>query len=122
MLHNFWKTKPTQKLEAPAPSTPADLVAEAHAEYVEANRKWLEAWTAVNGYRNKHRTQLEPTRVGDAVYRQLVIDPELTAIASRENHARVERDAKLKIWLDLKLKLSTDEAVHVAGERVQSWP
>jgi hypothetical protein len=108
VLLNFWKTKPAE-VAAPAVSL-SHLVAQAHAEYVEANRRWLDAWTAV--------TQLEPTRVGDGVYRQLVVDPELTAIAGRENHARIDRDAKLKVWSDLKLKFSTSEAVHVAGVRV----
>lgn len=115
MLH-FWKK--IEVVEAPPSCTPADLVAAAHAEYVEANRVWIDAWTAVRGYRNKHRTQLEPTRVGDQVYQQLMIDPELTMIASRENHARVNRDAKLKVWSDLKRQFSTDECRHVAGESV----
>lgn len=116
----LWQRKPTA-VAAPALSL-ADRVAEAHAEYVAANRLWIDAWSLVRAYYSRHRTQLEPTRVGDQVVRQLVVDSELTAIASRENHARVDRDAKLKVWSDLKLKLSTSGAVHVAGLLVKSCP
>jgi hypothetical protein len=119
VLH-LWKK--IEVVEAPPSCTPADLVAEAHAEYVEANRVWLDAWTALRGYYLKHGNPQGLKRVGDGVFQQLTMDPQLTEIARRENHARVVRDAKLKAWSDLKLKLSTNEAVHVAGERVQPWP
>jgi hypothetical protein len=114
-------TKRTEDVAAPTP-TPADLVAEVHAEYLEANRKWIDCWTAVRRYYATHGNPQGFKRVGDCVFQQLTMDPQLTEIARRENHARVVRDAKLKAWSDLKLKLSTNDAVHVAGERVQSWP
>ena len=114
-----WKNKPTE-VESTALSL-AGREAEAHVIYIEANRVWIDAWTAVRGYSAKHRTQLEPTRVGDQVVRQLTLDPELTAIASRENHARIDKDNKLDAWSRLKEeldRLNGKETVHVAGVKV----
>src|ERR1700730_13945917 len=96
----------------------ADREAEAHAAYIAANRVWIDAWTAVRGYYAKHRTQLEPKYVGDQVYRQLTIDPEMTATSSRENYARIIKDNKLDAWSNLKEeldRLNGKETVHIAG-------
>ena len=115
MLRNFWKTKPTEVVEAPSP-TPADLEAQAHAEYVEANRVWLDAWTAIRGFYARHDREHGRKYVGDNAYQQLTIDPELTVIASRENHARIARDKALDRWS--KLKPKPNETVFIAGVQV----
>lgn len=90
-----------------------DPFAVADREYRAANDEWLTAWNEVRGYYDRHRRQHGFKPVGDRIYGQITIDPELTRIASRENHARFARNAALERRDQLKPKPL--ESRHIAG-------
>jgi hypothetical protein len=67
VLH-FWKK--IEVVEAPPPVRSPILLPKRTLNTSKPIVCGSMPWTAVNGFCNKHRTQLEPTRVGDQVYRQ----------------------------------------------------
>jgi hypothetical protein len=110
-----WFGKQTPAVLEPE-ATPEDPLAAADRAYRAANDEWLTAWTEVRRYYAQHRREHGRKQVGDRVYDEITLDPELTRIASRENHARIARDNALD-HLD-KLKPKPHETRHIAGVKV----
>jgi hypothetical protein len=119
MLHNFWKTTPNRTLEAPALSTPADLLAEVHAAMKAAEVACKIAKDELFLYECRSRTYGLKILPDQSVGFQLDADPERLRLGAQASRLNDDFQRRTKIWSDLKRKNSTNESRHVAGELVK---
>jgi hypothetical protein len=114
VLRNFWKTKPTEELEAP-PSTPADLVAEAHLALKAAEILYYQASATKNAYLAKTLTYGWKIVNGVRCF-QLDEDRTRKQLSLEAARAYDAFQRATQTWSELKLKFSANDAVHVAGQ------
>jgi hypothetical protein len=116
MLHNFWKPKPNRGLEAPAPSKPADLVAEARAAMKAAEVACKIAKDELFLYECRSRTYGLKILPDQSVGFQLDTDPERLRLAAQAARLDDDFQRKTKRWSGLKDK--SNETVFIAGVQV----
>ena len=116
----FWKTAKPTEIVAPASSTPADLLSQAHRELKIAEAEFAAAHLATNNFLVAHPEHLPVKTVGDKVYLTFKPgDPELQRLRSRENAATVNRAKAMAHWSELKGKMDSRQSRHIAGELVR---
>lgn len=118
VLRYFWK-KPTEAAEAPASSTPADLLSQAHRELKIAEVEFASAHLATNNFLVQHPEHLPLKTVGDQIYLTFKPgNPEFQRLQSRENAAIAARAKAMARWSDVKEKMDSRETRYIAGVRV----
>ena len=98
----------------PPPTTDADRLAEAHAAYKAAEREFAHACAAMAAYNAKTRDNGWKVMNGVRCY-QINTDPVRLDLSSKLEHARAAWTLAMETWKDLKVKISTNERVCVAG-------
>jgi hypothetical protein len=118
---NFFK-KATRPM--PEPETDQDHLAIAHAAMKAAEVLYYKALSEKNLYESRSLTYGWKLVCGQRVFQN---DDDTVRLLLNRNAGRAwgEWQRRINIWSDLKLKFSTNDAVHVAGERVphgdQTW-
>jgi hypothetical protein len=115
---NFFK-KASPPIIEPAITTASDLEAEAHAGMKAAEIACKIAKDELFLYECRSRTYGLKILPDQSVGFQLDTDPERLRLAAQAARLSDDFQRRTKIWSDLKLKFSTNESRHVAGELVK---